>query len=87
VGELGNEWLDKYLQLKGRMTHQATKLALSTGSGIQFDTPITSTAFEAGDFGLFHEVIPTVLSGAIRNLTESNKEASTTKRVHHVHGV
>jgi hypothetical protein len=60
---------------------------LVPGREFKFDPPITSAALETGDIGLFHEVKPLVLSGATRNLTESSREASATKPVHHVHGV
>ena len=50
--------------LKQIVAHQATKLALGTGPGSQFDPPITSTAFETSDIGLFHGVIPKLLLSA-----------------------
>jgi hypothetical protein len=73
--------------LKQIVAHQATKLALGYRPGIEFDPPITSTAFETSDIGLFHAVIPNCFCQrlpSIRSFTENVRGASVTKLGHHV---
>ena len=74
--------------LKKIVAHQATKLAVGTRPGSQFDPPITGTAFETSDIGLFHDVIPKLFSyHSIRSFTEKIGGASVIKLGHHAHGV